>query len=210
MQAPNPNRSSPQESPLAARQSLLFSWDDVDQLPDLERLDRVLEALPDEALIAALEARRGRGRNDYPVRALWRVVVAMVVLQHPSIAALVRELRRNPALLQRCGFDPLGRQSRPRCRRRDGVPSAIHVSRFLRAVSEVEAEQGLVTALAASLRSDLVALLPGFGEYLGYDGKALPAHATGRSCPATGAPADPDADWRRHETPGKPDTIGFG
>ena len=80
---------------MATRQNLLFSWDDVDQLPDLERLERVLEALPDEALIAALEARRGRGRNDYPVRALWRAVVAMVVLQHPSIAALVRELRRN-------------------------------------------------------------------------------------------------------------------
>ena len=94
--------------------------------------------------------------------------------------------------------------------RRDGVPSAIHVSRFLRAVSEVEAEQGLVTALAASLRGDRVARLPDFGEHLGYDGKALPAPATGRSCPATGAPADPDADWGRHETPGKPDTIGFG
>ena len=117
----------------------------------------------------------------------------MVVFQHPSVEALVRELQRNPALLQLCGFDPLGRQGR--CRRpaggsnvvpfgllRNGVPAAYNFSRFLRTVSELEAERGLVTDLATALRGDLLAELPGFGEHLGYDGKDLPAHATGRTC----------------------------
>ena len=46
----------------------LFRWDSVDQLGDLERLQLVLDALPDEPLMQLLEADRGHGRNDYPVR----------------------------------------------------------------------------------------------------------------------------------------------
>ena len=55
---------------MATGQNLLFSCDAVNQLPDLKRPQLILEALPDEALLAALETRRGRGRNDYPVREL--------------------------------------------------------------------------------------------------------------------------------------------
>ena len=51
---------------MATEQSILFSWADVDELPDLRRLALVLEALPDEA--SQLEKKRGRGRDDYPVR----------------------------------------------------------------------------------------------------------------------------------------------
>ena len=36
----------------------------------------VLKALPDEELLTALEQRRGRGRDDYPIRAMWRALVA--------------------------------------------------------------------------------------------------------------------------------------
>ena len=39
-----------------------FSRPDVEKLPELRRLDLVLEALPDEELAASLEAARGRGR----------------------------------------------------------------------------------------------------------------------------------------------------
>ena len=56
---------------------------------------------------------------------------------------------------------------------RNGMPSAYNFSRFLRTVSEVEAERGLITAMTDALRGDLLAELPGFGEHLGYDGKAL-------------------------------------
>ena len=50
----------------------LFSWSDVECRPELERLEMVLKALPDEDLLRALERRRGRGRDDYPIRAMWR------------------------------------------------------------------------------------------------------------------------------------------
>ena len=92
---------------MATAQRLPFSWRDVEGLPDLERLRLVLAVLPDEEIVAALEAGRGRGRNDYPVRAMWRALIAGIVFQHPSIQSLLRELGRNPALLELCGFDPL-------------------------------------------------------------------------------------------------------
>lgn len=90
----------------------LFSWNDVEPRPDLVRLEKVLKALPDEELLRALEQRRGRGRDDYPIRAMWRALIAGVVFQHVSVESLLRELRRNPALLDVCGFDPMGPRKR--------------------------------------------------------------------------------------------------
>ena len=99
---------------MATASNVLFSWADVEKLPELRRLELVLDTLPDQELVATLEAARGRGRDDDPVRAMWRALIAGVVFGHRSIASLLRELGRNPALLAACGFDPLPRQSRPR------------------------------------------------------------------------------------------------
>ncbi len=87
--------------------------DSVESLPDLERLRLVLDTLPDQEIVAALEAGRGRGRNDCPVRSMWRVLIAGVVFQHASIQSLLRELGRNPALPEICGFGPLPFQRVP-------------------------------------------------------------------------------------------------
>lgn len=200
---------------MATASNVLFSWADVEKLPELRRLDLVLDTLPDGELIAALESARGRGRDDYPVRAMWRALVAGVVFGHRSIASLLRELGRNPALLAACGFDPLARQSRPRTvLERDGersrvvsltapcrssIPSHWNFSRFVRRVVEHEA---LVRAMFERLREELMEALPDFGEHLGYDGKALESHSTGRVNRDTGTPSDRDADWGRHETHG--------
>ncbi len=99
---------------MATKGSVLFSWDDVERLPELGRLEFVLDQLPDAELVGALEARRGRGRDECPVSAMWRALVAGVVFGHESSASLLREPARNPALLAVCGFDPLGRQAPPR------------------------------------------------------------------------------------------------
>jgi len=72
---------------------------------DLERLVLVLETMPDEALVKAMERARFRGRNDYPIRAVWNSILAGLVYQHPTIASLRRELQRNAQLRQLCGFD---------------------------------------------------------------------------------------------------------
>ena len=55
---------------MATTEKLPFSWHSVESLPDLERLRLVLDTLPDEEIVAALQVSRGRGRNDYPVSAM--------------------------------------------------------------------------------------------------------------------------------------------
>ena len=45
----------------------LFEENDFEELGDLERLQRVLAAIPDEGLIQRLNEIRGKGRNDWPV-----------------------------------------------------------------------------------------------------------------------------------------------
>ena len=204
---------------MATDRSMLFSWDDVERLPELRRLEFVLDNLPDGDVVAALEAKRGRGRDEYPVSAMWRALVAGVVFGHDSAASLLRELGRNPALLGVCGFDPLGRQAPTRRRvgrtaggtrtvvhevspRRDGVPTAWAFSRFLAKVVKLEEETGAVSGMVDALRGRLLAELPGFGRHLGYDGKAVPSRSTGRRKAATGKTSDPDADWGKHETRG--------
>ena len=199
---------------------LLFSWEDVDSLPDMRRLRLVLDWLPDEPVIEALRARRGRGRDDYPVEAMWRALVAGVVFQHASIESLLRELGRNPGLLSVCGFNPLPRQAKPRRAVRAGpgtgaaavvewpaparspVPRAWNFTRFLEAVEAVESETGAVTGMIDALREGLKEALPDFGKHLGYDGKAIESHSTGRTSRETGKTSDPEADWGKHETRG--------
>ena len=181
---------------MATAEKLPFSWRAVESLPDLERLRLVLDTLPDEEIVAALEAGRGRGRNDDPVRSMWRALIAGVVFQHASIQSLLRELDRNPALLEICGFEALPVQSAPvtglrkgnegpsvvthPARLRSTVPGHWNFSRFLTCVVRLEKERGLVSAMVESLRASLFEEVPDFGRHLGYDGKAIESHSTGR------------------------------
>lgn len=57
----------------------LFSWKDLDDLGDLERLQLILESLPDEELIKTLSTERGNGRNVYSIRAMWNSFIAGIV-----------------------------------------------------------------------------------------------------------------------------------
>ena len=168
----------------------LFSWSDVERRPELERLEMVLKALPDEDLLRALEQRRGRGRDDYPIRAMWRALIAGIVFQHVSVESLLRELRRNPALLDVCGFDPMG-FSGSKGPKGDGVPSAWNFSRFLRAVVKLEEKQGRIAAMMGQVREQLMEEVEDFGEHLGYDGKAIESHSTGQENRKTGKTSDP-------------------
>ena len=192
-------------------------------MPDLRLLRLVLDWLPDGPVIGALRARRGRGRDDYPVEAMWRALVAGAVFQHALIESLSREPGRNPGLLSVCGFDPLPRQAKPRRAVRAGtgtgaaavvelpaparspVPNAWNFTRFLEAV---ESETGAVTGTVDALRGQLKEALPDFGAHLGYDGKAIESHSTGRANRATGETSDKDADWGKHETRGMDTKTG--
>lgn len=177
-------------------QGSLFQWDEVEALDDLERLRLVLEHLPDEELMQALQRERGLGRNDYPIRPVWNSLLAGIVFQHVSVESLRRELLRNGSLRQACGFDPT--------QGRHAVPTSRAYSHFLKTLRNHEAE---IEALFGKLLRLLMGELPDFGCHLAHDGKAIPSH--GRA-PDKGSPPkapdgrrESDADWgakTRHET----------
>jgi len=151
----------------------LFSWEQVEGLGDLDRLRLVLEHLPDETLVSQLERARGNGRDDYPVRGLWNSLLAGVVFQHPSVESLRRELSRNGQLLALCGLR--------------GVPPAWVYTRFFRVLFKYEAR---IDAMFDKLVGELAELLPGFGQHLALDSKAISSFAKTK-------PRDESADGRR-------------
>ena len=167
-------------------QPSLFSWQEIDALDDLHRLRLVLGALPDEALMRHLERDRGRGRDDYPVRAMWNSLLAGIVQEHPSIESLRRELGRNAPLRQVCGFDLMKGMA--------AVPPAWAYTRFLKVLmGRQDAIDAVFDALVERLREALSIRTrtgPGFGRVLAADGKAVRTHARPRGKNAP--PLEPD------------------
>ena len=143
-------------------QKKIFSWEEVDELGDLDRLPLVLKSLPDEALMQAMEVARGNGRDDYPIRAVWNSVVAGIVFEHKSSASLCRELLRNAQLRQICGFNLFLGQ--------DAVPPEYVYSRFLKSLMKhQDTVDSMFEELVAMVRKEL----PEFGKSLAIDGKAI-------------------------------------
>lgn len=169
-------------------QKQLFGWEDLEILGDLERLNLVIENISDESLMKALEAERGRGRNEYPIRAIWNSILAGIVFQHSGIESLRRELMRNGQLLALCGFNSLlGTKAVP--------PSWVY-SRFLKNLIK---HQEQIDKMFAEMVSRISKLLPDFGTHLAIDGKHLSSHGKPvqdeERHKETDARRDTDADW---------------
>ncbi len=165
-------------------QPSIFSWQEVDADSDLRRLKLVLDYLPDEKIVSDLECKRANGCNTYPIRPTWNAIIAGIVFQHPTIEALLRELRRNGELRDACGFDPLLGAN--------AVPSSSAMSHFIANLIE---QKALINEMFASLVTTISQLLPNFGEHLAFDGKAVPTYSNGKVSQKTGRVSDPDAEW---------------
>jgi hypothetical protein len=168
-------------------QMKLFEWVEIEKLGDLVRLQLVLEAMPDEELMKALEKSRGKGRNDYPVRAMWNSVLAGIVFQHDNVEKLRRELGRNGQLRALCGFE--GR-----------VPKPWAYTRFLKALMKQEI---LIEEMFEELVKQLAKVLPDFGKRLAIDSKAISSFAKSKNknegCDGRG---DRDADYGKKKYKG--------
>lgn len=152
-------------------QKRLFGWEEIEDLGDLERLRLVLEHMPDEELMRILERKRGKGRDRYPVRAMWNTVLAGIVFQHISVESLRRELNRNAQLRAFCGLGM--------------VPPPWVYSRFLITLLKHQTE---VEAIFDKLVDAITELLPDFGKRLAFDGKAIESHANPRKKDDAAAP----------------------
>jgi len=84
----------------------LYSWEQTEPMGDLQRLQCVLDVLLDEALMRVLEQERGKGRDAYPVSAVWNSLLAGIVFQHPTIERLIRAVVLSGPPRQQCGLRP--------------------------------------------------------------------------------------------------------
>lgn len=141
----------------------LFAWDQLDDSPALGTIRRCLEAIPDAALLEGLRAARGRGRDDYPVTALWGVALLTPLLRHPSHEACLGELRRNPALRGLIGL-----AAEPH------VPNHWNASRFLDALGHPRHLADLRDTFDRMVRR-LGAVVADLGRHTAGDSTALSA-----------------------------------
>ncbi len=109
-----------------------------------------------------LEQERGKGRDDYPVRAMWNSLLAGIVFQHPTIESLRRELARNGQLRELCGFKP------------GVIPPPSAYTRFLQHLLDHEP---VLDQMFDDLVEALRTALPHFAERLAIDAKAIPSFA---------------------------------
>jgi len=166
----------------------IFSWKEIEELGDLERLRLVLEYMPDEELMRQLEQERYKGRDDYPVRAMWNSILAGIVFQHETIEKLRRELARNGQLREMCGFF-------------NKVPPAWVYTRFLKKIlKHTEEVDNIFEKLVKQMRK----LLPDFGKHLAVDSKAIPSFAKRKNGnETTDGRRDTDANYGKKEYRGQ-------
>jgi hypothetical protein len=163
-------------------QQKIFSWKDIEESGELERLRMVIEGLPDDELMKALEAERKGRRDNYPIRAVWNSILAGIVYQHQSIESLRRELLRNGELREACGFDvALGDKA---------VPSKDAYSFMLKKLMKKQRE---IDRMFDELIKQLKEYLPGLGRHLAIDSKKIESYARGKK--DTEESSDPEADW---------------
>jgi hypothetical protein len=163
-------------------QQKIFSWKDVEASGELERLRMVIEAVPDDELMEALEAERKGRRDDYPIRPVWNSILGGIVYQHVSIESLRRELLRNGELREACGFDPsLGEKA---------VPTKDTYSLMLKKLMK---KQMMIEKMIDGLIEELRNYLPDFGRHLAIDSKKIESYARGKR--EAQESSDPEADW---------------
>jgi len=178
------------------RQPYLFTWKDIEASSDLDRLRLVMDVLPDEEFMRYLENRRGRGRNDYPIRPTWNAILAGIVFQHEHVESLRRELKRNAELRYLCGFDPFAGDG--------AVPSKDAFSHLLALIIENHKK---VMEIFHKLVEELRKELPDLGAKLAVDSKAIRSYGRPvrdeQKLTEEDGRRDTDADWGKKTYKGK-------
>lgn len=157
-------------------QSPLFDFEAFIKEKSQNRLVGVLEALPAEKLLMALEQEHWTGRKGYSVRGMWAALIAGLLNNCHSLADVVRLLQRDKATRLICGFS------------KDDMPGEDALGRFLKKlVKHVDLFDECLNQLVNKLRE----LLPGFGAKLAIDSTDILAYSNGHRA----HPSDKDAHW---------------
>lgn len=170
-------------------------WDEVKRIFSgfektafAKELKPVFDNLHDEELIEALKRTRWTGRPGYPIKVMWRTIIASYVLNFPTFASLIRNLHNNPLLALTCGITSY-----------DGIPTKYAYSRFIGKLSQPY-HVVMVKNVMRSLTRSLYETLPDFGKSVAIDSTDLKAWSNGAKKPK----ADSDASWSvKLDTSGK-------
>jgi hypothetical protein len=143
----------------------LFAWGELEDHSTLATIRDFLGAVPDQELIAGLQAARGRGRDDYPIRRLWQVLLLTIALRHASVNACLAELHRNPALCRLLGIATA-----------DDIPNGWNLSRFLDVLGQ-EPHLSALRQVFDTLARRLGTEVPDLGRHTAGDATALAGRA---------------------------------
>ena len=139
----------------------LFAWDELQASPTLGTIRQALEAIPDAPLLTALQARRHKGCDTYPVRVLWGVLLLSILLRHVTTEACLEELRRNAPLRLLVGIES-----------EDAVPHGWNMTRFL-AVLGQPAHLALMRDVFDHMVRRLGVAVPDLGKHTAGDSTGL-------------------------------------
>lgn len=137
----------------------------------LEEIEDVLNVLPDEPLLRALDEIRKYGRNDYPNATMWRLYLVEHLYSYRTTQDLIDELKRNPHLRQVCRVPIKWKKDG----RRQLAPDNSVFTRFEKRLQTV---MPLLKELFSQLTKDLKESLPDLGRHLSIDGKIIESYAT--------------------------------
>jgi hypothetical protein len=135
-------------------QNPLFDFEAFISQRENNRLVKILEALPAEKLLIALEQEHWTGRKGYSVRGMWSALIAGVLYNCHSLADVVRLLKRDKETRLICSFS------------KDNMPGEDALGRFLKKlVKHTDLFDECIQDMVNLLRE----LLPGFGAKLAVD-----------------------------------------
>jgi DDE family transposase/transposase-like protein DUF772 len=141
----------------------LFAWECLEDSPSLQTIRDLLASIPDSKLLDSLREARGKGRDDYPVTALWGVLVLTVALRHPHLETCLGELRRNAGLRRLIGIAS-----------EEQVPKKWNLSRFQEALGQ-EPHRTLAKEAFDVMIRRLGEVVPDLGKDVAGDAMALNA-----------------------------------
>ena len=180
-------------------QITIFDYSEIEILGDLERCKLLIESVPDEKIINKLQEIRGKGRNDYPVVAVWNALLIMPILECSTIEQLRRELSRNRDLRKLCGFNDY-----------DYYFGKSKLVPPPKAFTNLQKIEPLLKEAFYELREFMYDNLKDFGKEVGEDGKIFSSKARGinKNGDSNDGRCDMDADYTVKEIYSKDPKTG--
>ena len=167
-----------------------FDYTEIEILGDLERCKLLIDNVPDKKIISKLYEIRGKGRNDYPIEAVWNSILIMPLIECSGVEQLRRELSRNRDLRKLCGFN----DSDYYYGKRKLVPPPKAYTNMFKNLKKIET---MLKDCFNELRQFMYETLKNFGVDVGEDGKIFSSKAThpNNNGDANDARCEMDADY---------------